>query len=77
MPSSDALKLALRSRKAKGESWSISRHQATVSSSSRSSGTTVFTSPISSASSASYWRHRNQISLAFFCPTWAASRLAP
>ena len=40
----------------------------------RSSGTTVFTSPMSSACCASYWRHRNQISLAFFGPTWSASR---
>ena len=40
--------------------------------SSSASGTTVFTSPISSASWASYWRHRNQISLAFFWPTMRA-----
>ena len=35
----------------------------------RSSGTTVLTSPMSSACCASYWRQRNQISFAFFCPT--------
>ena len=63
-----AWKLAFSSRSANGESASISRHQATVSSSSCSSGTTVLTRPISSACCASYWRHRNQISFAFFGP---------
>ena len=48
-PSSAALKLALSRRSANGDSASISRHHATVSSSSRSSGTTVLTSPMSSA----------------------------
>ena len=38
------------------------RHHATVSSSRRSRGTTVFTRPIAKASLASYCRHRNQIS---------------
>ena len=32
---------------------------------------------MSSASSAEYWRHRNQISLAFLGPTMFASRPAP
>ena len=76
-PSSAALKLAFSSRSANGESASISRHHATVSSSRRSSGTTVLTIPISRASSAEYCRHRNQISLAFFGPTRFASRPAP
>ena len=76
-PSSAAWKLAFSSRSAKGESSSISRHQRTVSASSSSSGTTVFTSPISSACCASYCRHRNQISFAFFTPTVLASSAAP
>ena len=46
-PSSAALKLAFSRRSANGESASISRHHCTVSSSRRSSGTTVLTSPIS------------------------------
>ncbi len=46
MPSSAALKLALSSRSEKGDSSSISRHQRTVSSSSSSRATTVFTSPM-------------------------------
>ena len=49
-----------------GYGASISRHHATVSCSSRASGTTALTSPHSSAWAASYWRHRNQISRAFF-----------
>ncbi len=56
---------------------SISRHQETVSRSSSSSGTTVLISPISSACWASYWRHRNQISLAFLGPTRRDRTLAP
>ena len=35
------------------------------------------TSPICRASWASYWRHRNQISFAFFGPTRRESTLAP
>ena len=49
-PSSAALKLALSRRSENGESSSISRHHATVSRSSSSSGTTAFTRPMSSAS---------------------------
>ena len=37
----------------------------------------MLTSPISSACWASYWRHRNQISLAFLGPTSRASSEAP
>ena len=50
---------------------------ATVSLSSSASGTTVLTEPMSSACCASYWRHRNQISRAFFWPTMRASRPEP
>ena len=71
------MKLAFSSRSANGDSFSISRHQRTVSSSSSSSGTTVLTSPISSACCAEYWRQRNQISFAFFWPTWLARSAAP
>ena len=37
----------------------------------------MFTSPMSSASCAEYWRQRNQISFAFFWPTWLARSAAP
>src|SRR5215210_987067 len=76
-PSSWAWKLAFRSRSANGERSSISRHQLTVSSSSLSSGTTVLTRPISSASSAEYILHRNHISFAFFGPTSLVRTEAP
>ncbi len=39
---------------------------------SSAAGTTALTSPQSSAFCASYWRHRNQISRAFFWPTMRA-----
>ena len=76
-PSSSALKLDLSSRSASGERASISRHQATVSRSRSASGTTALTSPISSASSASYWRQRNQNSFARLVADGSRSRRAP
>src|SRR5918993_986832 len=76
-PSSWAWKLALRRRSANGDRSNISRHQRTVSSSSAASGTTVLTSPISSASSAEYILQRNHISLAFFGPTRLVRTDAP
>ena len=55
----------------------MSRHQATVSRSSSASGTTALTRPISSASSASYWRQSSQNSFAFLVPTRSRRREAP
>ena len=66
------VKLAFIRRSAMGDSASISRHHFTVSRSRSASGTTALTRPISSACWASYWRHKNQISLAFFLPTMRA-----
>ena len=60
-----------------GECCNISRAHCTVSASNSASGTTVLIRPISRASWASYWRQRNQISRAFFCPTWRASKPDP
>src|SRR3990172_8429069 len=51
----------------------VEHRQRPPSSSSASSGTTAFTRPIASASCASYWRQRYQISRAFFVPTSRAS----
>jgi hypothetical protein len=76
-PSSVALKLAFSKRSDRGERAAISRHQAMVSRSRSPSGTTVLTSPISSASVASYSRLRNQISFAFFTPTFRARSEEP
>ena len=45
--------------------------------SSSSSGTTVFTSPQSSAVAASYWRHSSHTSFARFSPIWRASSPMP
>ena len=67
-----ALNDAFMKRSAVGLNCSISRAQLTHSASSSSNGTTLFTSPISSASAAVYWRHRYQISRAFFWPTMLA-----
>ena len=70
-PSSAALKLAFSSRSANGDSSSISRHQRTVSSSSSLERDDRVHEPHRRAPpAASYWRHRNQISFAFFWPTW-------
>ncbi len=76
-PSSAAFIDAFTIRSASGDSCSMRRHHATVSLSRSASGTTVFTRPMSSASWASYWAHRNQISRAFFWPMLRASRPEP
>src|ERR671910_945101 len=76
-PSSWAWKLVFSRRRANGERSSISLHQRTVSSSSAASGTTVLTSPISSASLAEYNLQRNHISFAFFGPTRLVRTDAP
>src|SRR5918994_769814 len=76
-PSSWAWKLVFSRRSANGDRSSISLHQRTVSSSSVASGTTVLTSPISSASLAEYILQRNHISLAFFGPTRLVRTDAP
>ncbi len=55
----------------------ISSHHFCTSASSWSCATTVFTSPIASASAAEYRRHRYQISRAFFSPTTRARNAVP
>src|SRR5215469_1477360 len=76
-PSVAVVRAPLSIRRASGDLASSSRDQPTVSSSSRSSGTTALTSPISSACCALYWRQRYQISRAFFSPTVDASSQEP
>jgi len=72
-PSVSARNAFFRKRIAVGLWRRISRAHCTPSASSCSSGTTAFTSPICSASCASYCRQRYQISRAFFSPTLRAS----
>src|SRR5438552_18546777 len=76
-PSSAALRPALSMRRASGLSSSMRRRHARVSASRSASGTSLLTSPMSSACWASYCSRRNQISRAFFWPTIRASRPAP
>ncbi len=76
-PSSAALNPAFNMRSAIGDSVSIRRHHATVSASRSASGTTVLTSPHDNAWAASYWRHKNQISLARFNPIVRANSPEP
>ena len=76
-PSVTAFSAPLSIRSASGDFASISSHQRSVSASRPASGTTVFTRPIARASAALYWRHRYQISRAFFSPTVAASSEDP
>src|SRR5206468_3405606 len=56
---------------------SSSAHHFSTSARSSLRGTTLFTSPISSASCAEYWRQRYQISRAFFSPTTRARKPVP
>jgi len=76
-PSSAALKPAFNIRRAIGDSVSICRHQATVSRSRSSRGTTVLTRPHSRAWAASYWRQRNHTSFARLTPMVRASSDEP
>ena len=63
-PSSAALKLAFsRAQRERRQAEHLAAPTA-ISASSRASGTTVFTRPMSSASCAEYWQQRNQISFA-------------
>jgi len=70
--SESMLKDCLAMASAVGDFSSSSRHHCSTSVRSWASGTTLLTSPISSACWAVYCRHRYQISRAFFSPTTRA-----
>src|SRR5207302_1341578 len=67
----------LASASAVGLFSSSSAHHFSTSVRSALRGTTLFTRPIASASSAEYWRQRYQISRAFFSPTTRARKPVP